>query len=513
MDYPIWDVTIGGGMLMALVAIPHVIVSHFAIGGGLLIAVTETLAVKRGDWEMRELARRSSLVLILVSTVFGAISGVGIWVVAGLISPGAISALIHTYVWGWAIEWVFFILEIVAALVYYTTWDKISKGAHVLVGWLYFVGAYLSLVIINGIITFMLTPGRWLDTHAFWDGFFNPTYFPALLLRTGICAMMATAFLVFAAQKADPGAKPRLIRYLGWWMVAGALISYAGYRWWEAALPDTVLGLFRGDSPVLPTLAATRSLTLWALTAALVLAAVVLVARPRYGRAVAAIAVMVAAFLFFGSYERLREGVRKPFLIHSHLFSNGLLVSDIERINEEGMVAHSGWVAASVDDGLEAVGRQIFKAQCAICHTLDGYQAIRPLLPTTADLLAVAADSPAGSGALAFEAECASCHEDLAYEEMREIVPTPDDIRGDPEFIRELNQGMIYATLVELHEMGEFYVAADRTQMVNTHESSYPHMPPLVGSDGDVEALAAYLASLEGDETVATRMARLGGER
>jgi len=31
-------------------------------------------------------------VLILVSTVFGRSSGVGIWVVAGLVSPGAISA-------------------------------------------------------------------------------------------------------------------------------------------------------------------------------------------------------------------------------------------------------------------------------------------------------------------------------------------------------------------------------------------------------------------------------------
>jgi len=30
--------------------------------------------------------------------------------VAGLISPAAISALIHTHVWGWAIEWVFFVL-------------------------------------------------------------------------------------------------------------------------------------------------------------------------------------------------------------------------------------------------------------------------------------------------------------------------------------------------------------------------------------------------------------------
>jgi mono/diheme cytochrome c family protein len=510
MDYPIWDVTIGGGLLMALVAIPHVIVAHFAIGGGLVIAVTETLAVRRGDHEMRELARRSSLVLILVSTVFGAISGVGIWVVAGLISPGAISALIHTYVWGWAIEWVFFILEIVAALVYYTTWDKISKGAHLLVGWLYFVGAYFSLVVINGIITFMLTPGRWLETGAFWDGFFNPTYWPSLVLRTGICAMMATAFLIFTARKAEPDHRPRLVRYLGWWMVGGALVSYAGYRWWEGSLPDTVLGVFRGEAPVLATLAATRSLMLWSLTAALVLAVVLLVARPKLGKTVPAIAVMVAAFLFFGSYERLREGVRKPFLIHSHLFSNGLAASDIEAINQQGMVGTSGWVAMRADDGPEAVGRQIFRVQCSICHTIDGYQAIRPLLPTTSDMMAVAADSPAGAGELAFEQRCASCHADMTYEDMREIVPTVDEIREDPDFIRELNAGMIYATLAKLHEMGDFYLNADRGQMINTHDSVYPQMPPLVGSDEDLEALTAYLASLEEvDEKVL--MARLGG--
>jgi mono/diheme cytochrome c family protein len=508
MGYPIWDVSIGGGMLMAIVAITHVIVSHFAIGGGLVIVVTETLSVKRGDPALRELARRSSLVLILVSTVFGAISGVGIWVVAGLISPGAISSLIHTYVWGWAIEWVFFIVEIVAALVYYNTWDKISKGAHLLVGWLYFISAYLSLVIINGIITFMLTPGRWLATHAFWDGFFNPTYWPALVLRTGICAIMATAFMLLAAQKADPEARPRLVRYLGWWLVGGALISYAGYRWWEASLPETVLGLFRGAEPVITGLASTRSLTLWALTATLVLGALLLVALPKLGRAPAAVAVMIAAFLFFGSYERLREGIRKPFLIHSHMFSNGLLVSDIEDINQRGMARTSGWVALAADDGQQAVGRRIFEAQCASCHTLDGYQAIRPVLPTVADMVAVAGEA----GAAAFEQQCASCHADYSYEEMKEMLPTADEIRDDPDFIRELNAGMIYATLAKLQEMGDFYTSADRTRMVNTHETEFPQMPPFVGTDDDLEALAAYLASLDAEEGAAVQTARLGGE-
>jgi len=170
---------------------------------------------------------------------------------------------------------------------------------------------------------------------------------------------------------------------------------------------------------------------------------------PRAGRTAAAVVVAIAAFTFFGSYERLREGVRKPFLIHSHLFSNGLLVEQIESVNGEGMTAHSGWVAARAGDGAEVYGRAVFKAQCASCHTLDGYQAIRPLLPTNADLLAVVADDPAGSGARAFKVECASCHADYTYEDLKDLLPGADEIREDPEFYREFNAAMISATSVE----------------------------------------------------------------
>ena len=109
----------------------------------------------------------------------------------------------------------FFFVEIAAALIYFNTWDKISKRAHVAIGWIYFVSAYLSLVIINGIITFMLTPGEWLATGAFWDGFFNPTYWPSLVLRTGICLIMATAFMVLAAASGLRGARETPWRRFG----------------------------------------------------------------------------------------------------------------------------------------------------------------------------------------------------------------------------------------------------------------------------------------------------------
>jgi mono/diheme cytochrome c family protein len=495
MDYPIWDLAMGGGLLMAIVAISHVIVAHFAVGGGLVIAVSETLAVRRSDEALRDLARRSSLVLILVSTVYGAISGVGIWVVAGLISPGAISALIHTYVWGWAMEWVFFIIEIVSALVYYATWGKISKGAHLLVGWLYFVAAYLSLVIINGIVTFMLTPGRWLETHAFWDGFFNPTYWPSLVLRTGIAALMATAFMVFVALKTEGDRRVDILRYLGWWLVGGALISYAGYRWWEASLPGSARALFLGPTPTLTGLADTRHLLIWALAAVLILGVLILLLAPKLARGLTAVFLALTAFTFFGSYERLREGCRKPFLIHSHLFSNGLLVSDIETINEEGIAARSGWVARGYEDTV-AAGRRIFLGECSSCHTIDGYQGIRRVLPTISEVMAVAADDPPGSSERVFRAQCATCHADTTAAEMREILPTPEEIQEDPESIRDLNTGMIYSTVTSLRAMGSHYAAAEPGRMIDTASMDYPYMPPFVGTDDEVGDLVAYLATL-----------------
>jgi len=454
MDYPFWDIPMGGAMLMAIVAVLHVIVSHFAVGGGLVIAVTETVAVRRGDHEMRELARRSSLMLILVSTVFGAISGVGIWVVAGLIAPGAISALIHTYVWGWAMEWVFFIVEVVAALVYWATWGKISRAAHLLVGWIYFVAAYVSLVIINGIITFMLTPGRWLETRAFWDGFFNPTYWPDLVLRTGIVVIMASVFMVFPALRGAISERPRLLRWLGWWLLGGVLVAYAGYRWWESVLDDSIRALFLGPSPLLAPLASTRHVMLWALAAVLVLAVLALLALPRLTRVVSAVVLMAVAFTFFAGFERVREGVRKPFLIHGYMFSNGLRVDQIEAMNRDGLAAHSGWVALG-GEGAPTLGRRIFQAECASCHTVDGYQGIRRLLPNDPDIVA--------------------------------------------------------GSLMALRDMGDAYAALARGEKLDSRSLDYPFMPPLVGSDQEVEALTQYLVGLTRGESPQT--ARLGGAR
>lgn len=380
MDYPVWSPAMGGGVLIGLIAIAHVVVSHFAVGGGILMAVTETLAVRRGDAALRGLARRSSTMLILVSTVFGAISGVGIWFVIGLISPAATSALIRTYVWGWAIEWTFFLLEIATALAWAATWDRVRPRTHLALIWLYSLAAFLSLVVIQGILSFMLTPGRWLETRGFWDGFFNPTYASGLLFRTGICILLAGTYLMLAAQRErDPAARSRLVRFLAPWQVGGAMIAIVFWHDWKLGLPPEVRGLFDGDSALIAGLAETSTWLMYGLYAAGLLGLFAWL-RPRWYRWPVAVVALLAGFLALGGYERVREGARKPFVIRGYMFSNGVRTDQIEMLNEKGVLATSGWAAREA--GIDPIdrGRALFRTQCSACHTGNGYLSIRRLL-------------------------------------------------------------------------------------------------------------------------------------
>jgi len=455
MDYPIWDLSIGGGVLIGLVAITHVWVSHFAVGGGLAIAIVETLGVRRKDEALRSLARRSSQMLILVSTVFGAISGVGIWVTIGLVQPAATSALIHTFVWGWAAEWGFFILEVATALLYYATWDKVRPRTHLLLIWLYAFAAYMSLVIIQGIISFMLTPGSWIETRSFWDGIFNPTYLPGLLMRTGICLLLAGAYMMFAAlREPDGAARAGLVRLMAGFEVVGGGLALAGYLWWESALPESVRVIFLGESPLVAALGETRGLALWSL-AAFALLAVFAWVLPRAQRWPVSAIALLAAFSFFGAQERVREGVRKPFVIRDFMFSNGILVSEIADLNQRGILAKARWAARESDGSPLSMGRAVYRAQCESCHTIDGYLS------------------------------------------MRQLVAAPD-------------AGTIGLILEVLHGQGEGYISGQHTERghIATQKLDYPAMPPLVGTAQEIDALKAYLVSLQPLTTVEVSHAR-----
>src|SRR5574342_4598 len=127
MEFPVWYVPfITAPMLIPLIAVPHVIVAQFAVGAGILLADLARRAHRDRRADLLVYLRQMSRALILITVVFGAVTGVGIWWTIGLTSPETTAALIHIFVFGWAAEWAVFVLEIAAAFVFYYFWGRLS---------------------------------------------------------------------------------------------------------------------------------------------------------------------------------------------------------------------------------------------------------------------------------------------------------------------------------------------------------------------------------------------------
>lgn len=476
MNYPVWELAMGGGILIAVVSILHVFVSHFAVGGGLWLVWTEMRSRHNGDDRLRDFVKHHSRFFLLLTLVFGAISGVGIWVTIALVSPQATSNLVHAYVWGWAMEWVFFFLEIGAALVYYYGWDRLDRRTHELVGWIYFIAAYMSLVIINGIITFMLTPGGWLENHDFWTGFFNPTYWPSVAIRTCGSLGIAGIFTLLTATWLKRDAfRTRLVRWNALWVIVPLLGVAGSALWYRSRVPvwdDALLGAI----PVLP-LVAKLFMAGIALTVLLALLPLVL---PRLWGRLPAVLLVLAGLGAMGAGEWMREAGRKPFTIHGYLYSTGMRVEQEDEFAAQGMAAGTRWLSpAGAEDTLRR-GRDLYLAWCQPCHTRDGYNGLVPflahwdeatvvsLLPRleymralmppwygtgddnaalTAYLMSLKPDEPvslpadpAAGGRLAFDVSCGLCHtsdgfraiaesfEDLTAEEIEEFLDESGDM-------------------------------------------------------------------------------------
>jgi len=384
MNYPVWDVWFGAGLLIALVAILHVFVSHFAVGGGLFLVLTERKARRNNDAPLLSWLKSHTKFFVLLTVVYGAVSGVGIWFTIGLISPMATSNLIHAYVWGWAIEWVFFFIEITAALLYLYGWEKLEAQLHQWYGWIYFIAAFASMVIINGIITFMLTSGRWIQNHEFWTGFFNPTYFPSLAFRFAISLALAGIYaLITASVQKDAALKARIVRWSALWIVPSLAVLPALGWWYVRKIPAEVWASARGPMPTGTHFALLAGVLL---IVTLVLALFTLIKPARLHIAFSLLIALVALGAM-GSFEFVREAIRKPYVIGNYLYANSLYAtpmagdggSSVEKIDDVGVLKSAKWLNLRevTAENQVPVGREIFRVECESCHTTNSYRGVR----------------------------------------------------------------------------------------------------------------------------------------
>jgi cytochrome bd ubiquinol oxidase subunit I len=400
MNYPFWDIPyLGSGWVIGIIAIFHVMISQFAVGGGLYLPLAErkalrmTDSVARADW-LRELAGYSRFFLILTG-VFGTVSGVGIWFAIGLTHPEGTSTLIHNFVFGWAMEWVFFLVELTTIGVYYYTWNRIDAKLHLAVGWVYGVASVCTLIIINGILTFMLTPGdTWLsvagtghEASKFWNAFFNPTYWPSLLLRTCVCASLAGIWALISASRIDgsksPALKSSLVKWSVKWLIPSFVAMPLLFAWYLFMVPASqrallTLGIDTIGSGTFSTI--TRIALIIVITSATIIGVAYYLAyrNPIDFNPAHALAILLLALMATGAGEYSREMLRKPYVIGRWMYSNGVRVPSAAKIDHQGYLVHSEWV---YDAGSSySRGEAIFRGECGSCHTLHGYRPLADLL-------------------------------------------------------------------------------------------------------------------------------------
>ena len=397
MTYPWWYVPgLTAPMLIALVSVFHVFIAMYAVGGGLFLAVETTYAHRTRHRAYLEYLYRHTRFFIFVTLVFGAISGVGIWWTIGLASPLATETLIRTFVFAWGAEYVFFILEIVSAFLFFYFWGRIRRRTHRLIGWIYAISAWMSLLIITGITAFMLNPGDWLKTHRFIDAFFNPQTLPQTLSRTGGSLLLASLYVFLHASFTlkdeavlnligQRSSRPALL---------GAVLIVSGGITWYLFLPPSAKAALATASAlnIFMTL-------LFAVTVA-VFFMLYLGPYRNPGWVTPGFALLLFSFgiLAVSTGEFVREAVRKPYIIYNVVTGHQLYVEDIPRVRKRGFLESGVWTWAWVKRNYPhlirdhtlvegkirdlpltdriRLGKVIYMYHCNDCHALKrGYSA------------------------------------------------------------------------------------------------------------------------------------------
>jgi cytochrome bd-type quinol oxidase subunit 1 len=375
MNYPVWELTtFGGGVLVAVIATLHVFVAHFAVGGGLFLVLTEMKAYREKDKRILDYVHGHTKFFLLITMVFGALSGFGIWLIISLLSPAATSILIHSFVFGWATEWVFFVVEIASLLIYYYTFNRMDSRNHLIVGWIYFIFAWLSLFVINGIVSFMLTPGQWLETKSFWDGFFNPSFGPSLFFRTFIALSLAGIYgLITSTRIQDDTLKQRMVRYCVLWLALPFILLVPSAWWYLGVIPPEAKAVI--SDPTLTV--STVGKAFLVLTPIVFLAGLFMALRlPKRLQQGFSFGLMILAFLYLGSFEMVRESARRPYIIHGYMYSNSILKASLPEFQKQGVLKTARWAkhkaVTSANDA--AAGEEVFNLLCISCHSVGGFR-------------------------------------------------------------------------------------------------------------------------------------------
>ena len=387
--YPTWyDPTLGSGWVLGVIAVIHVLASHTSVGAALVFAWLATVAYRRKRPELLEYVRRYGVLLLVFSYVLGSITGPGIWYSATVASPRGISGLIHSYVWIWATEWVFFVGEVVGiyALVYLV--GKIDQKTHLKLTGFFAIASWGTMLIIVGILSFMMWPGQasWYNEGGTLNGFYGPYTFGQVITRTAFMLMVASVVGgVVASRISDEDFRKEMIRKLAVLGSVSAVAMFLGLKWSLTTLPNSAVEVMAARLPewFVPSM--------WAVLGATVAYFVLTFFAPRVLTPWLSVSMAVAVMVLgIWPEETSRESMRKPWVAGQYIYSNQVIgkdvpalgvKSEIPQLEAKGMLASHPFIPDNLRSVTESnraeAGRALALVYCSNCHNL-GHTGIRP---------------------------------------------------------------------------------------------------------------------------------------
>ena len=368
------------GMVIGGLGIVHVFLAQFAIGGGALLCYMQWLAQSGRDPNARTFIDGYFQTLVLVSFVAGAVTGVAMWLVSIQTSPRTIGLMVDEFHWVWAIEWVFFSVEVVAGYTFYRAGARLSDRLRLRLLIVYSVAAWGSLFWINGILSWQLTPGGWSAEGSVWAGFFNPSFWPSLLFRTvvalTIAALVACVVVnAMASRGLDRPARAGLIQRISR-LLAPMLAMPVLAVWFVLVIPEDSRGWILGGSAAMSLFVAIAA------GASLLIGSYALLGLWRkrlYINGATATLLVALAFGATAGGEFVREGARKPYTVREILYSNSITPDELAVLRDRGSVAADPYPLRYPEqypnDQLR-VGAKVYRFQCSVCHTIDGANGI-----------------------------------------------------------------------------------------------------------------------------------------
>ncbi len=185
--------------------------------------------------------------------------------------------------------------------------------------------------------------------------------------------------LVTGSLLADEGLRERVIRYSALWVRWAFLVIPLAGVWFFFAAPERARHLPIGGSGVVQIfLILTLALSLFVFVFTHLGA---YWGARRFGLPMALV-LFVTAFAVIGAGEWVREAVRKPYIISNYMYSNSIRLDDVGRVVDQGVLSSALWSRVpAVEPGNESeAGHEVFRLLCSSCHTVAGYNAIRPIV-------------------------------------------------------------------------------------------------------------------------------------